>query len=163
MRVLLYRQNRQRLTEETIRDEAASLPTNSVICWTTEYYSKAIAALRAQGRDVPDELLSFITPGHSENINFFGMIDVDIEAEPSKLDGGWRPLRPTQVTESGTSFILNPGLPRGRKRRAGDFGERRGHQPLRTRPRSGSVKARPPHRVHSENGNGALAPTPNST
>ena len=77
-----------------------------MICWTTEYYSKAIAALRAQGRDVPDELLSFIAPGHSENINFFGMIDVDIEAELAKLDGGWRPLRPTQVTESGTTFML---------------------------------------------------------
>jgi predicted DNA-binding transcriptional regulator YafY len=24
------------------------------------------------------------------------------------LDGGWRPLRPTQVNESGTTFMLNP-------------------------------------------------------
>ncbi|MEU8250979.1 hypothetical protein [Nonomuraea sp. NPDC048916] len=88
----------------------------------TEYYSKAIAALRAQGRDVPDELLSFVAPGHSENINFFGMIDVDIEAKLAKLDGGWRPLRPTQVTESGTSFMLTPGLPPSSTRRAGDLG-----------------------------------------
>jgi hypothetical protein len=32
---------------------------------------------------------------HSENINFFGVIAVDVEAELAKLDiGGWRPLRP---------------------------------------------------------------------
>jgi hypothetical protein len=31
---------------------------------------------------------------HSENINFFGVITVDVEAELAKLDGGgWRPLR----------------------------------------------------------------------
>ncbi|GAA4179300.1 hypothetical protein GCM10022252_00610 [Streptosporangium oxazolinicum] len=27
--------------------------------------------------------------------------DIDIEAEPAKLDGGWRSPRPTRVTESG--------------------------------------------------------------
>jgi hypothetical protein len=64
-----------------------------------------IGELRGQGRDVPDELLSFIAPGHRENINFFGFINVDIEAELAKLIEGWRPLRPTTVTESGTSFI----------------------------------------------------------
>jgi hypothetical protein len=67
-----------------------------------------IGELRGQGRDVPDELLSFIAPGHHENINFFGFINVDIEAELAKLIEGWRPLRPTTVTESGTSFMLNP-------------------------------------------------------
>ncbi|MEU4546855.1 hypothetical protein [Nonomuraea dietziae] len=45
------------------------------------YYGMAIKELRAQGREVPDELLSFIAPGHRENINFFGFIEVDIEAE----------------------------------------------------------------------------------
>ena len=49
-----------------------TLLTNSVICWTTEYYGMGIGELRGQGRDVPDELLSFIAPGHRENINFFG-------------------------------------------------------------------------------------------
>jgi hypothetical protein len=68
----------------------------------------AITELRAQGREIRDELLSFIAPGHRENINFFGFIEVDIEGELSKLDDGWRPLRPTLVTEAGTSFLLNP-------------------------------------------------------
>jgi len=85
-----------------------TLLTNSVICWTTEYYGMGIGELRGQGRDVPDELLSFIAPGHRENINFFGFISVDIEAELAKLIEGWRPLRPATVTESGTSFMLNP-------------------------------------------------------
>jgi hypothetical protein len=70
-----------------------------VITWTTEYYGMAIAELRAQGRDVPDELLGFIAPGHRENINFFGFINVDVEAELAKLIEGWRPLRPTTVTD----------------------------------------------------------------
>ncbi len=69
--------------------------TNAVITWTTEYYQLAVKDLRAGGRDVPDELLAHISPAHSENINFFGVITVDVEAELAKLDtGGWRPLRP---------------------------------------------------------------------
>ncbi len=70
--------------------------TNSVITWTTEYYQLAVRQLRGQGRDVPDEILAHISPAHSENINFFGVITVDVEAELAKLDqAGWRPLRPT--------------------------------------------------------------------
>ncbi|PZS32925.1 MAG: Tn3 family transposase [Pseudonocardiales bacterium] len=69
--------------------------TNAVVTWSTEYYSLAVAELRAQGRDVPDEVLTHIWPAHSENINFFGVITVDIEAELAKLDArGHRPLRP---------------------------------------------------------------------
>jgi Tn3 transposase DDE domain len=43
---------------------------------------------------------------HSDNINFFGVINVDIEAEMAKLSGGWRPLRPAQLRNLG----LWPGL-----------------------------------------------------
>ena len=50
---------------------------------------------------MPDELLAHISPGHSGNINFFGVISVDIEAEPAKLRGGWRPLRPAQPRDLG--------------------------------------------------------------
>ena len=53
--------------------------------------------LRGQGRDVRDEILAHISPAPSENVNFFGAITVDIEAELAKLDrGGWRQLRPGQ-------------------------------------------------------------------
>ena len=71
-----------------------------------KYYAMGIKQLRAQGREVPDELLSFIAPGHRENINFFGFIEVDIEGETAKLDDGghsappWstRPAPPSSST-----------------------------------------------------------------
>ncbi|MFB4268435.1 hypothetical protein [Nonomuraea sp. GTA35] len=37
----------------------------------------------------------------------FGLITVGIEAELAELDDGWRPLRPTLVHESGTTFLVN--------------------------------------------------------
>jgi hypothetical protein len=55
--------------------------------------------LRDQGRDIPDEILPHISPAHSENINFFGVITVDVDAELAKLDDhGLRPLRPMDAT-----------------------------------------------------------------
>jgi hypothetical protein len=53
---------------------------------------------RVRARDGPDEILAHISPAHSENINYFGIITVDItvdvEAELAKLNpAGWRPLR----------------------------------------------------------------------
>ena len=76
--------------------------TNAVVAWTTEYYSRAVLELRSQGRSVPDEVLAHISPGHSDNVNFFGVINVDVEAELAKLDGGgWRPLRAAQLQETG--------------------------------------------------------------
>jgi transposase InsO family protein len=69
------------LIEQTEQAWCLTVLTNAVVTWTTEYYSKAVLALRAAGREVPDEILAHISPGHSENINFFGAITVDIEAE----------------------------------------------------------------------------------
>jgi hypothetical protein len=57
-----------------------------VITWTTEYHQVAVEQLRADGRQIPDEVLAHISPAHSENVNFFGVISVDIEAELAKLD-----------------------------------------------------------------------------
>ena len=58
-------------------------------------YQLAVQQLRGQGRAIPDELLAHISPAHSENVNFFGVITVDVEAELAKLGpAGWRPLRP---------------------------------------------------------------------
>ena len=66
-----------------------------MIAWTTEYYGLAVEQVRRAGRRIDDEVLAHISPAHSENINFFGVINVDVEAELAKLDGGgWRPLRP---------------------------------------------------------------------
>lgn len=99
---------RPHLQDQTEQAWCLTLLTNAVITWTTEYYGIAIGQLRDQGREIGDDLLSFIAPGHRENINFFGFINVDIEAELAKLIEGWRPLRPTAVNESGTTFMLQP-------------------------------------------------------
>ncbi|WP_431903757.1 Tn3 family transposase [Nonomuraea sp. bgisy101] len=89
------------LSQQTEQAWCLTVLTNCVVTWTTEYYSKAVLDLRAQGRDVPDEVLAHISPGHSDNINFFGAIHVDVEAELAKLSDGWRPLRPAQLRELG--------------------------------------------------------------
>jgi hypothetical protein len=68
--------------------------TNAVVAWTTEYYGLAVHAMRAQGRRIEDEVLAHISPAHSENVNFFGEIAVDIERELAQLGpSGYRPLR----------------------------------------------------------------------
>jgi hypothetical protein len=68
--------------------------TNAVITWTTEYSQLAVQHLRATGRDVPEGVLAHVSPAHCENVNFFGVITVDVEAKLAELDTGWRPLRP---------------------------------------------------------------------
>ncbi|MFI0351971.1 Tn3 family transposase [Actinomadura sp. 9N407] len=88
------------LEQQTEHARCLTVLANAVVAWTTEYYSRAVLELRAQGREVPDEVLAHISPDRSDNINFFGVINV--EAELAKLDGaGWRPLRPAQLRRLG--------------------------------------------------------------
>lgn len=50
--------------------------------------------MRSQGREIPDDLLTHISPAHSQNVNYFGIITVDVDAELAKLDANsHRPLR----------------------------------------------------------------------
>ncbi|WSV81293.1 Tn3 family transposase [Nocardia sp. NBC_01009] len=71
-----------------------TLATNAVIAWTTEYYGLAVEQMRRAGQRVDDEVLAHISPAHSANINFFGTIEVDIDAELAQLGPtGYRPLR----------------------------------------------------------------------
>ena len=71
-----------------------TLVTNAVVAWSTEYYGLAVDSMRAAGRRIDDEVLAHISPAHSENINFFGAIEVDIEGELAQLGPtGYRPLR----------------------------------------------------------------------
>ncbi|MFD9825535.1 hypothetical protein [Streptomyces violascens] len=54
--------------------------------------------MRAEARAVDDGLLAHTSPAHSENVNFFGTITVEIDTELAKLDPArYRPLctRPT--------------------------------------------------------------------
>ena len=69
---------------------AASAPS----AWTTEYYGLAVESMRTAGRRIDDEVLAHISPAHSENINFFGAVEVDVEGELAQLGPtGYRPLR----------------------------------------------------------------------
>jgi Tn3 transposase DDE domain len=52
---------------------------------TTEYDGLAVESMRRGGRRIDDEVLAHISPAHSENINFFGAIEVDIEGELAQL------------------------------------------------------------------------------
>lgn len=46
------------------------------------------------GRRIDEEVLAHMSPAHSENINVFGSIEVDIEGELAQLGtAGYRPLR----------------------------------------------------------------------
>jgi Tn3 transposase DDE domain len=82
------------LEQQTEQTWCLTLVANAVVTWTTEYYGLAVESLRAAGRRVDDEVLAHISPAHSENINFFGSIDVDIDAELAQLGPtGYRPLR----------------------------------------------------------------------
>ncbi len=86
------------LADQTEQAWCLTVLTNAVITWTTEYCQIAVQDLRAKGRAVPDEILAYISPAHSKNINFFGVITVDVKAELAKLDlpdgGPWRPAAP---------------------------------------------------------------------
>lgn len=62
-----------------------TLATNAVIAWISEYYGLAVEQLRRAGRRIDDEVLVRISPAHSKNINFFGAIEVDIDAELAQL------------------------------------------------------------------------------
>jgi hypothetical protein len=70
-----------------------------VVAWTTEYYGLAVASMRGAGRRIDDEVLAHISPAHSENINFFGSIDVDIEGELAQL--GIPRIRPARRRRPG--------------------------------------------------------------
>ncbi|MEG8179758.1 Tn3 family transposase [Nocardia terpenica] len=82
------------LEDQTEQMWCLTLATNAVIAWTTEYFGLAVEQMRREGRRVDDEVLAHVSPAHSENINFFGAIEVDIDAELAQLGPtGYRPLR----------------------------------------------------------------------
>ncbi|MEZ2390629.1 Tn3 family transposase [bacterium RCC_150] len=82
------------LEQQTEQAWCLTLVTNAVVAWTTEYYGLAVESMRMAGRRIDEEVLAHISPAHSEKINFFGSIDVDIEGELAQLGPtGYRPLR----------------------------------------------------------------------
>ncbi|WUI32684.1 transposase [Nocardia sp. NBC_00416] len=69
-------------------------PPTAQTAWTTEYYGLAVEQMRRAGQRIDDEVIAHISPARSANINFFGAIEVDIDAELAQLGPtGYRPLR----------------------------------------------------------------------
>ncbi|MBB5850497.1 hypothetical protein ACFQ05_32460 [Amycolatopsis umgeniensis] len=67
-------------------------PTTA-ITWTTDYYSLAAEQLRAAGVASTTSSWPTSPPAHSQDINFFGPIEVDIDGELAHLGPtGYRPL-----------------------------------------------------------------------
>lgn len=57
-------------------------------------FGLVVASLRRSGRRIDDQVLAHVSPAHSENVNFFGAIEVDIGGELAQLGPtGYRPLR----------------------------------------------------------------------
>ncbi|MEV0106750.1 Tn3 family transposase [Nocardia sp. NPDC050799] len=84
----------RQLQDQTEQAWCLTLATNAVIAWTTEYYGLAVEQMRRSGQRIDDEVLAHISPAHSANINFFGAIEVDIDAELAQLGPtGYQPLR----------------------------------------------------------------------
>lgn len=111
--------------------------------WSTEYCSLAVKQLRAQGRDVPDELLAHISSARNEDINFFGVITSDVEEELARLDpaGGWRPLHPRTPGSCGREHVL-PEVTSGRVEFLGVSLSKRGQIMQRTGRAGRAARAR---------------------
>lgn len=56
---------RPHLEDQTEQAWCLTLLTYAVITWTTGYYGMTIRELRSQGREIRDELPSFIAPAHA--------------------------------------------------------------------------------------------------
>lgn len=67
--------------------------TNAIVAWTTEYLDLAVGQLRSVGRHIDDELVAHVSPGHNENIGFYGTFSFEVDAELALLVDGYRPLR----------------------------------------------------------------------
>jgi Tn3 transposase DDE domain len=75
---------RRHLETQTEQAWCLTLVTNAVV---TDYYGLAVDTMCKTGRHVPDEVLAHISPAHSDNVNYFGSITVDIDRELAQLGG----------------------------------------------------------------------------
>jgi len=62
------------------------LLANMLILHTTAYQTKAINKLISQGTEIPDEILSGISPYWTEHLNRFGVFQLDIEKSITEIE-----------------------------------------------------------------------------
>jgi TnpA family transposase len=79
---------------QSFRASGLSLITAAIVHWNTVYLDRAVRQLRAQGADVPDDLLAHVAPLGWEHIGLTGDY-VWIEANPA---APFRPLREVRST-----------------------------------------------------------------
>lgn len=75
---------------QAFRASGLNLVVSAIVHWNTVYLSRAVARLRQQGRNIPDELLKHVSPLSWEHINLTGIYSWDAEQQ---MPDGFRPLR----------------------------------------------------------------------
>jgi hypothetical protein len=76
---------------QAYRASALNLVVSVIILWNTVYLSRVVDHLRADGHDLPAELLRHVSPQIWEHINLIGTYDWSGKERPPA--GGFRPLR----------------------------------------------------------------------
>ncbi len=75
---------------QAFRASGLNLVVSAIILWNTVYLSQVVESLRAEGHDLPDEIIRHISPQIWEHINLTGIYDWNGESRP---EGTFRPLR----------------------------------------------------------------------
>jgi len=75
---------------QAFRASGLNLVVSAIVLWNTVYLSRAVESLRAEGRDLPDDVIRHISPQIWEHINLTGIYDWMHEPQPK---GTFRPLR----------------------------------------------------------------------
>ena len=75
---------------QAFRASGLNLVVSAIVLWNTVYLSRAVESLRAEGRDLPDDVIRHISPQTWEHINLTGIYDWMHEPQPK---GTFRPLR----------------------------------------------------------------------
>lgn len=82
------------LDSQSFRASGLNLVVSAIIHWNTVYLAKAAVHLKAQGRDIPDNLLRHVSPLTWEHINLTGIYSWTGDTPES---GDLRPLRETDT------------------------------------------------------------------
>jgi len=77
---------------QAFRASGLNLVVSAIILWNTVYLSRVVESLRAEGHDLPDDIIRHISPQIWEHINLTGIYDWMGELQP---EGTFRPLRTT--------------------------------------------------------------------
>jgi len=75
---------------QAFRASGLNLVVSAIVLWNTVYLSRVVENLRAEGHDLPDDVIRHISPQIWEHINLTGIYDWMREPQP---EGIFRPLR----------------------------------------------------------------------